>query len=66
MYPAGEPGTRVVPGPLADRLEGASSPGHFTGVATVVTKLLALCGRCRAYFGEKHFQQLAIVRHLGG
>ncbi len=59
MYPRGEPETRVEPGPLADRLEGASRPGHFAGVATVVTKLLSLSGRCRAFFGEKDFQQLA-------
>jgi pantoate--beta-alanine ligase len=64
MYPRGAPRTRVSPGPLADRLEGASRPGHFAGVATVVTKLLSLAGSCRAFFGEKDFQQLAIVRHL--
>lgn len=64
MYPRGEPETRVQPGPLADRLEGASRPGHFAGVATVVTKLLALSGRCRAFFGEKDFQQLVVVRQL--
>ncbi len=64
MYPRGEPMTRVDPGPLAACLEGASRPGHFTGVATVVTKLLSLCGHCRAFFGEKDFQQLVIVRHL--
>jgi pantoate--beta-alanine ligase len=64
MYPRGEPGTRIEPGSLADCLEGASRPGHFAGVATVVTKLLSLCGHCRAYFGEKDFQQLAIVRNL--
>ncbi len=64
MYPGGEPETRVEPGALADRLEGASRPGHFAGVATVVTKLLSLCGGCRAFFGEKDFQQLAVVRQL--
>ena len=64
MYPRGEPETTVDPGPLANRLEGASRPGHFAGVATVVTKLLAICGQCRAYFGEKDFQQLAVVRNL--
>ena len=64
MYPRGEPETRVEPGPLGERLEGASRPGHFAGVATVVTKLLSLSGGCRAFFGEKDFQQLAIVRNL--
>jgi pantoate--beta-alanine ligase len=64
MYPPGESETRVEPGPLAGRLEGASRPGHFAGVATVVTKLISLSGRCRAFFGEKDFQQLAIVRHV--
>jgi pantoate--beta-alanine ligase len=64
MYPGGEPETRVEPGALADRLEGASRPGHFAGVATVVTKLLSLSGGCRAFFGEKDFQQLAVVRQL--
>lgn len=64
MYPRGAPRTLVSPGPLADRLEGAARPGHFAGVATVVTKLLSLAGSCRAFFGEKDFQQLAIVRNL--
>ena len=64
MYPRGEPETRVQPGPLAELLEGAFRPGHFSGVATVVTKLLSLSGRCRAFFGEKDFQQLLVVQHL--
>ncbi|MGH9182869.1 MAG: pantoate--beta-alanine ligase [Acidimicrobiales bacterium] len=49
---------------LTAGLEGASRPGHLDGVATVVTKLCALAGRCRAYFGEKDFQQLVVVRRL--
>lgn len=49
---------------LGEVLEGASRPGHFCGVATVVTKLLAVAGRCRAYFGEKDYQQLVLVRRL--
>jgi len=64
MYPQGEPETKVQPGRLADGFEGASRPGHFSGVATVVTKLLSLAGPCRAFFGEKDFQQLVVVRHL--
>jgi len=64
MYPQGEPETKVQPGRLADGFEGASRPGHFAGVATVVTKLLSLAGPCRAFFGEKDFQQLVVVRHL--
>jgi pantoate--beta-alanine ligase len=64
MYPGGSLDTSVVPGALAEVLEGPSRPGHFTGVATVVTKLLSIAGHCRAYFGEKDFQQLAVVRRL--
>jgi pantoate--beta-alanine ligase len=64
MFPLGSRGTTVVPGSLADVLEGRSRPGHFSAVATVVTKLLSIAGSCRAYFGEKDFQQLAVVRQL--
>ena len=63
MYPPGAT-TRVRVQGLGDVLEGASRPGHFEGVATVVTKLLSIAGRCRAYFGEKDFQQLVVVRRL--
>lgn len=66
MYPGhpAPPATTVHVTGLTDVLEGASRPGHFDGVATVVTKLLVLAGRSRAYFGEKDFQQLAVVRRL--
>ena len=63
MYPPGFQ-TRVVPGELADSLEGAMRPGHFEGVTTVVTKLLAATVPDVAVFGQKDYQQLAIVRRM--
>jgi pantoate--beta-alanine ligase len=63
MYPAGFQ-TRVEPGPLADRLEGPMRPGHFRGVTTVVTKLLCAVRPDTACFGQKDYQQLAIVRRM--
>ncbi len=66
MYPPGSGAAQTtvsLPG-LTERWEGASRPGHFDGVATVVVKLLAMAGRCRAYFGEKDFQQLVLVRRV--
>jgi len=63
MYPAGF-ATRVDVSGVSDTLEGASRSGHFTGVATVVLKLLNLVRPTRAYFGEKDWQQLAVVRRI--
>ncbi len=56
--------TRVDPGPLAELLEGKSRPGHFAGVLTVVLKLFQLTQPKRAYFGQKDFQQVVLVRQL--
>ena len=64
MYPQGAPEVTVDPGPLGERLEGASRPGHFRGVATVVAKLFGAVGSCAAYFGEKDAQQLEVIRRL--
>ncbi len=63
MYPQGST-TRVVVGGVAEPLEGAARPGHFEGVATVVTKLFWAVRPGRAYFGQKDAQQLAVVRRL--
>jgi pantoate--beta-alanine ligase len=63
MYPPGA-STRVIVRGVADRLEGAARPGHFEGVATVVTKLLASTSADRAYFGQKDAQQVAVVMRL--
>ncbi|MGI8776212.1 MAG: pantoate--beta-alanine ligase [Acidimicrobiales bacterium] len=49
---------------LTDVLEGASRPGHFGGVATVVARIFDVAGPCRAYFGEKDWQQVLVVRRL--
>lgn len=68
MYPDPVPGgllaTTVSVAGVSEHMEGASRPTHFAGVATVVAKLFSIVGPCRAYFGEKDFQQLAVVRRM--
>jgi pantoate--beta-alanine ligase len=64
MYPEDRVTGLGISGPLGERLEAASRPGHFNGVALVVTKLLVAGIPDRAYFGQKDAQQCAVVRHL--
>ncbi|MCM8747682.1 pantoate--beta-alanine ligase [Thermomicrobiaceae bacterium CFH 74404] len=63
IYPPGFT-TQVDVGPIGERLEGASRPGHFRGVATVVTKLFMIVQPHRAYFGWKDAQQVVVIRKL--
>jgi pantoate--beta-alanine ligase len=63
MYPSGAE-VRVVPGPSAERWEGAARPGHFTGVLTVVAKLFHLVQPDLACFGRKDIQQAVLVRQM--
>jgi pantoate--beta-alanine ligase len=63
VYP-GDERTTVHVGGITEVLCGASRPGHFDGVTTVVTKLFSMVGPCRAYFGRKDAQQLAVVRRM--
>lgn len=63
MYPPGAT-TRVQVSEVSEPLEGAARPGHFEGVATVVTKLFAAVAPDRAYFGQKDAQQVSVVKRL--
>ncbi len=63
LYPEGSSVT-VHPGPLGSELEGASRPGHFAGVLTVVAKLFNIVRPDFAYFGEKDYQQFVLVRRM--
>lgn len=63
MYPDGFT-TSIHPGPLGDDLEGAIRPGHFAGMLTVVNKLFAISVADVAFFGEKDYQQLTLIRRM--
>ena len=63
LYPAGFD-TWIDVGQIANRLEGASRPGHFRGVATIVTKLFAIVRPDKAYFGQKDAQQVRIIERI--
>jgi pantoate--beta-alanine ligase len=64
MYPDGEPKEVYHFGPVEEVMEGPRRPGHFSGVAVVVRRLFDLAQPKRAYFGEKDYQQIAVIRAL--
>lgn len=64
MYPSGQPATFVEVGGIGDRLDGASRPGHFRGVATVVAKLFNIIQPDLAFFGQKDAAQVAVLRAM--
>ena len=64
MYPDGEPKEVYHFGPIEEVMEGPRRPGHFSGVAVVVRRLFDLAQPTRAYFGEKDYQQIAVIRNL--
>ncbi len=64
IYPPGESLETVDPGPIANLLEGAHRPGHFEGVATVVSRLFSIISPTKSTFGEKDAQQLRVIQHV--
>jgi len=64
VYPGGDPLVRIVPGPMGEGYEGAHRPGHFSGMLTIVNKLINLTAPDYVFFGQKDAQQLALVRRM--